>query len=183
MKRCFQTTMLAGVAALLLCGTATIMAQAPGGGGPGGMGNFDPAQMRQRMMDRIKENLGVTNDDEWKIIQERIEKVQEAQREAGGGFGGFGMMGPRRGGQGQGGQGQAQVRGGGMFGGTPNPAAEELRTALENNASNDVIKAKLAALRESRKAAEAKLEKARQDLQKVLTQKQEAQLVLMGMLK
>jgi len=173
--------MLAGVAALLLSGATTIMAQAPGGGGPG---NFDPAQMRQRMMDRMKENLGVTNDDEWKIIQDRIEKVQEAQREAGSGFGGgFGGMGGQRRGQGQGqAQDNNQRRPGGMFG-TPNPAAEELRTALENNASAEVIKVKLTALRESRKAGEAKLEKARQDLQKVLTQKQEDQLVLMGMLK
>src|ERR1019366_7773485 len=40
----------------------------PGGGGgmggPGG-GNFDPAQMQQMMMQRVQEQLGITNDTDW----------------------------------------------------------------------------------------------------------------------
>ncbi len=43
----------------------------PGGGGPGG--NFDPAQMRQRMAERMREQFGVKDDTEWKLISERIE--------------------------------------------------------------------------------------------------------------
>src|SRR5262245_66299436 len=54
-----------------------------GGGGPG---NFDPEQMRQRMMERYKEALGMS-DDEWKLASPKIEKVMAAQRDAR--FGGF----------------------------------------------------------------------------------------------
>ncbi|MEP0841816.1 MAG: hypothetical protein HRF43_03795, partial [Phycisphaerae bacterium] len=64
-------------------------------GGRGGRGNFDPAQMRQRMMDNIKEELAAS-DDEWKVLQPKVEKVLDAQRETrGGGFGGFGGFGGR----------------------------------------------------------------------------------------
>src|SRR3982750_4077975 len=59
-----------------------------------GGGNFDPAQMRQRMMDRLKEQLGAT-DEELQVLQPRIEKVWQLQRDASGGRGFFG--GTRRG--------------------------------------------------------------------------------------
>lgn len=48
---------------------------------PDGPPNF--AQMRQEMMDRLKEAVGAS-DDEWKVIQPRIEKVQDLQRQTGG---------------------------------------------------------------------------------------------------
>mgnify|MGYP001074398676 CR=1 FL=1 len=58
-----------------------------------------------------------------------------------------------------------------------------LQTTLENkDASADDIKAKLTALRTSRAKKEADLKSAREELRKVLTLRQEAQLVLMGML-
>src|SRR5947199_5254232 len=90
MKRIKYMMLLAGVAGLLSLGVGNAAAQ--------GRGNFDPEQFRQRMMDNYKERLEVKSDDEWKIIQERIEKVTTAQRDArlGGGFGRFG--GGRRGG-------------------------------------------------------------------------------------
>ncbi|MEK7685915.1 MAG: hypothetical protein AAB466_10885 [Verrucomicrobiota bacterium] len=157
----------------------------PGRGG-------DPEQFRQRMAERIRERLEVKNDDEWKLLQARIEKVAQARREVGfgGGFGGgaFGRRGgPGGGGPGGGPGGQAdnnqQRRGPGGFGTEPSPEAEALQKALEGKASNDEIKAKLASLREAQKAKEAKLEKAQEELRKVLTVKQEAECVLMGMLR
>ena len=42
------------------------------------------------MMDRFREQFEVKDDDEWKLIQDRIEKVMEARRAAGG-FGGMGF--------------------------------------------------------------------------------------------
>ncbi len=211
MKRLMQSMILAGVAAYML-DTTSLLAQPAGGGGNnrGNRGNrnaqgngnnanannnranFDPAQMRQRMMDRYKETLGVTNDDEWKIVEERIQKVMDAQRDSRGG-GGMGMMGGRRGGAAPGGatpqdanatQGanpQNQRRGGNRA--DANPAATELQKALDENAAATVINDKLASYRDSRKAAEAKLEQAQAELQKVVTRKQEARLVLMGLLK
>lgn len=147
-------------------------------GDRGGRGNFDPAQMRQRMMERIREEFDVKSDDEWKIIETRLSKVMEAQREArmGMGFGGF--RGPRRGG----GDGGDNVRRNNPFG-EPSPEAEALQKAVELKASSEELKTKLAKFRESRKAKEAALEKAQDDLRKVLSARQEAAAVLAGLLK
>jgi len=60
---------------------------------------------------------------------------------------------------------------------------DELRDLLEkDDASKGDIKAKLAAYRADRKAREAKLKKAQEDLRQLLTIKQEAQAVLSGLL-
>jgi hypothetical protein len=147
-----------------------------GQGGPGGGGNWDPAQMRQRMMDRMREQFGVKDDTEWKLISERIEKVSDARRETAGR--GMGMMfggGGRGGGQGGGGR--------GGFGGEPIPEQDALQKAVESNAPADEIKTKLAKYREAMKAKEAKLVKAQDELKQVLSVKQEATAVLMGLLK
>jgi len=83
-----------------------------GGGGGGGRGNFDPAQMRERMMERYKEVLEVNNDDEWKALQPLVEKVTEARMQSMAGMGRGMFGGPRRGGNddsaGQRRQGQAR---------------------------------------------------------------------------
>ena len=69
---------------------------APGGGGgaggPGGFGGgrIDPTQFRQMMNDRMKELMGA-NDEEWKALQPRIEKVQQLSRDASN-FGGMGLL-------------------------------------------------------------------------------------------
>lgn len=168
---------IAGAAVLLSMGSQNVMAQ---GQGRQGRGNFDPEQFRERMMSRMREQLDVKDDAEWKIIETRLEKVMEARREAGPGGGGFGAFGrgPRGGGdQGGGGGGR---RG---FGPEPSPEQEALQKAIESNASTDEIKAKLAKVRAARQQKEAELEKAQADLKQVLSAKQEAQCVLMGMLR
>jgi hypothetical protein len=187
MKNLVKTTLLTGVAALLLTGSANLMAQQDQGQqNRPNRGNFDPAQMRQRMMDNLRERFEVKSDDEWKIIQTRIEAVTQARRDAStmGGFGG--MMG-RRGQGGPGGPGaqadNTQRRGPGGFGGEPNPAVEALQKALEGKASNDELKAKMAAVRDSIKEREAKLEKAQAELKKVLSVRQEAEAMVMGLVK
>ena len=72
-----------GIAAATSLGTGKLAAQnnsatppdsASGNGGQGrqgrqGRGNFDPAQMQQRMMDNYKERLEITDDTEWKAIE------------------------------------------------------------------------------------------------------------------
>ena len=63
-------------------------------------GNFDPAQAQQRMMERYKEQFAVTNDDEWKVMEPRIQKVMDARREVG--MGGAGRALSSRGGAGGG---------------------------------------------------------------------------------
>jgi len=146
-----------------------------GGGDNGrrGRGNFDPAQFQQRMLDNAKERLGITSDDEWKVIQPLVEKVFQTRRETM-----TGMRGPRRGGDngGNGGNNRPAVTP------TPNPEAEALQQALDSKAEADVLKTKLAAFRDARKVKEAALTKAQEDLRKVLSVRQEASAVLMGLL-
>jgi hypothetical protein len=169
MKRLPQWLALAGVAVALIVSAGQVQAQ--------GRGNFDPEQMRQRMMERYKEAMEVKNDAEWKLIEERITKVSEARREVG--FGGRGMMmGGRRGG----GPGGDQAGGRGGSGAEANPEADALQKALEAKASTEEIKAKLSKFREARKTKEANLAKAREELKKVLTVRQEASAVMLGLL-
>jgi len=166
-------TLLAG----LLITTASGMAQQGQGGGQGrGRGNFDPAQFQARMEENVKERLQAS-DDEWKVIQPLLAAVMEKQRAAGAGrFGGFGGRRGGPGGPGGGGPG-AGPRGGGS------PEVAALNEALDSSsASTADIKAKLAALRESRKKSEAELKKAREELRQVLSLKQEARCVVMGIL-
>jgi hypothetical protein len=181
MNRLNRILALAAVAAAFVVGGSTALAQPRGGGG----GGFDPEQFRQRMMDRYREQLGVTGDAEWKIVEERINKVNEARREAGGGRNMF--MGRRGGGGGGGGaegggggNGNRGNRGG--FGGSPSAEAEALQKAIDAKASPDEIKAKLAKYRDAQKAKHENLTKAQDDLRKVLNVRQEASAVLMGLL-
>jgi len=189
MNNLFKSVLLSGITASFLMGVTPLMAQpAPGGqGGPGG-NPPDPTQMRQQMMDRLRERFDVKDDAEWKILATRIEKVNTARREAGGGFGGMGrMMRPPGGGQGgpnatAGQPGQQGGRRGG-FGAEPSAEEADLQKALDGKASNDELKTKLAAVREARKVKEAALAAAQEDLRKVLSVKQEAEALLMGLVK
>jgi hypothetical protein len=139
--------------------------------------------MRQQMMARYREQLAIKDDAEWGVIEGRINKINEARRNTARGFGGFGGRGGGPGGQGgPGGPGGGQGGRGG-WGGQPNPEAEALQRALDGGASADDVKAKLAAYRASQKQKEAALDKAQDDLRQVLSVKQEATAVLMGLLK
>src|SRR5262249_36513521 len=138
---------VAGAAAALMLGTPSASAQRQGG-----RGNFDPEQMRQRMMERYREAFDVKSDDEWKVIETRITKVMDAQRDLRSG-GGFGRAFGRRGGDNGGGPGGAGGAGGGgdnprpprnPFGGEPSAEAESLQKAIDAKASNEEIKSKLA---------------------------------------
>jgi hypothetical protein len=181
-----QVLKATGVAVLLaLAATVSAQDNQPGqnnqdrrnrGGGPGGPGggNFDPAQMQQRMMDNVREELGFTNDTDWSAVQPLVQKVMDARRDVG--FGGMGMMG--RGGRGgRGGQGGGR---GGMFGQT-SPEQQALQSAIEANAPAAQIKELLAKYKAAKAEKQAKLAAAQADLRKVLSVKQEAQATLMGL--
>jgi predicted S18 family serine protease len=178
MNRLVKLTVLAGVAALL-GGAANLMAQQDQPAPPP-RPSFDPEQMRQMMMDRYKEALEVTSDDEWKVISERIQKVMDARREVGFGGMGRGMFG--RGGRG--GDNAAQGGGGrrGGFFGQPSAELEALQKAIDAKASADELKAALAKYRAARKQKEANLEKAQEELKQVLNARREAVCVTMGLL-
>jgi uncharacterized membrane protein len=169
-------------------------------------GNFDPQQMRQRMSERMREQFGITDESEWKLIFERINKVMEARRAAGGfggpgGFGG-GMMrppggpggppggnsqeqgGPPPGGPGgPGGFGSSPGGPGGPFGMRPSsPEVEALRKAIESKASNEELKARIADVKAARVKNQAALAKAQEELKQVMSLQQEAVATSMGLL-
>ena len=136
------------------------------GGGPSG--NWDPAQMQQRMVDGVRDRLGFTNDTEWAAVEPLVTKVVAARFDVGMGGGMRGMMGGRnRGGQG---------------GGQANPEQEALQKAIDDNAPSSQIKDLLAKYKTLQKAKQAKLETAQAALKAVLAPgKQEAEAVLLGL--
>ncbi len=152
-------------------------------GGPGGR-QFDPERMHQMMEQRMRQQLGAT-EQEWKVLGPRVMKVAELSRQTrGGGMGGMmpGGMGPMMGG-----------RRGSMMGGGPGgpgkeqtaveKAHEQLRTVLDNtSATPEQIKTQLAALRKARETARQQLAAAQKDLRETITVRQEAQLVMMDIL-
>jgi len=147
-------------------------------------GNFDPAQFRERQLERYRERIEVKSDEDWKKLEPLIGKVMDAQREARmgmgfGGFGGRGGGGARGGGGGNGNQGGNLNRAGGQR----IPEATELQKALDDKASAEEVKAKVAKFRDARKVKEAELEKAQGALRKALSPRQEAGAVLVGLLK
>jgi len=139
------------------------------------------AEFRKRMADRMREQLGATEEEFTKVLQPRIEKIQQIQRRTRGGF--PGGRGGRRGGRRGGGERQPAE-------GAPErektdveKKTEALQSLLEDKASKaDAVKAALDALRKARAKAEADLATARKELRAVVTVRQEAQLVLMRIL-
>lgn len=171
-KRILAVLAVVAVAAL----AGSVYAGEAGGGGRGGRGGGPGgADYRQRMMDGIKSAL-VATDEEWKVLQPRIEKVSTLNRQ----LQGTGMMGMFR-----------RNRGGDVAGGGEAPApttelekkTQELEKLLENkDAKPEDIKTRLTALRDERAKAKEELEKAKKELRETLTLRQEAQLVLLNML-
>jgi hypothetical protein len=172
------------LAALVMGFGGLVFAQAGGQGGPGG-GNFNREDWRKRMQERMqqreqrmREELGMT-EDEWEVIGPMINEIQRKQRDA--------MSGGRR--RGFGGPGGGP--GGGPNGPEAQPpegeqeetAADALRKTLENKeAPAAEITEKLAAYRKEIEGKLAEVKAAREELRKVVTQRQEALLVLMGVL-
>lgn len=139
------------------------------GANNGGRGNFDPSAM----MERLREQFGVTDDAEWALISERLTKVSELRRGAMGG-GVLGRGGPPGGGAAGG---QRPTRGT-----TGSPESDALRAAITDKMPDAEIKSRLDRLREVRKQNDAKLAKAQEDLRAVLTVRQEAVAVMFGLL-
>jgi hypothetical protein len=141
-------------------------------GGDRGRGNFDPQAMRDRFSGMIKEQMSAT-DEEWKVIEPKLTKVMEARRDGGGFGGGFRGRGGDRGSDSQQQSDASPVQN----------ASRELRQVLDNkDATAEQIAEKLKTLREAKEKAKTSLASAQKDLKEVLTQRQEAVLVMFGML-
>jgi hypothetical protein len=186
MAKMNQWLAMAGAALIMSLGTNQVLAQSNngkqgGGGGRQARGNFDPAQMQQRIMDRYKEVLEVTDDTEWKAMQPLVQKVMDLRRESFSGRG-RGMMGrgSRGGGNAQPAD-QGQQRRGGVSG-PSNPEADALQKAIDLKAPKAELTVALEKYMAARKTKQAALEQAQADLRKVLTRRQEAIAALNGLL-
>ena len=169
-----KVLVMVGIVAGLCLGAGVVKAQDNNAGGQTnssgrGRGNWDPAQMQKRMMDGIRERLGFTNDVEWTAVQPLIQKVMDARSETRGGGFGFGRSGRPPGG------GSSS-----LF--KTLPEADALQKAIEDKAPAEQVKNAMEKYRAAKKVSEAKLAAAQADLQKVLTQRQEAMAVLAGYL-
>jgi hypothetical protein len=186
-----QLLAIGGMAAALFLSAGIVSAQNdnPGaggggggqGGGRGGFRNMDPAQMQQRMMDRVKEELNFTNATEWSAVQPLIQKVMDARRDVGFGGGMGRMFGNRNRNNNGGPAGGNNNNNRPNFGQQPSPEAEALQKSIDDNAPTAQIKAALAKYQASQKAKQAKLVQAQESLRKVLSPKQEAQATLLGL--
>ncbi|MCK4276479.1 MAG: hypothetical protein KAX78_08195 [Phycisphaerae bacterium] len=134
-------------------------------------------RFRQRAAERMKEQLAVS-DEEWKVLSPRIEKVQGLLRDS----------------QGRQMRGRDRARSGRRDAAARERTAdreqtdvekksEALRTLLENQQAKPAeIKSAMSALRKARDKSRQELVPARKELREVVTLRQEAQLVLMGLL-
>lgn len=176
-----------GVAVAMLLSAATLVAQndnnnnnrPDGDRRERGRGGFGP-EFQQRMMENLREHMKVKDDAEWKVLEGRVQAVMDARREIGFGGGNFGRL-MRRPGE----SGNDDRGGGGGRGRGPEPTAEqaELDKAIDSNASKEDLKKAMAKLRDSKKEKEAKLDKAQEELKKILNAHQEAVALSAGLIK
>ena len=189
---------LAGFVVVLSLGAARVEAQNGGGGGGGGGGfgggrpNFDPAQLRQNFQDNMREQHEVTNDEEWKVIGDQVQKVFDAQLQVGASS--LNMMRMFRRNNNNNGQGGANAQGGARRAGggggfaallgadTADPEGEALQSAIDRNAPVAEMKAAIAKVTAARKQKQDRLDQARTDLRQLLTPRQEAIAVSLGLL-
>jgi len=140
---------------------------------------------QQRMIEMVKQDLGAT-DNEWTVIKPRLTKVMTLSREIN--PRGMGMMRPGRPGDDMPGRNPR-----GRQGQPPQPnqaekseiqkATDALQEVLDKtDATPDDIKAKLLALRNAKEKSKQELAKAQQELKEILSVRQEAKLVLSGLL-
>jgi len=128
--------------------------------------------MRQMMQQRMKEQLGAT-DEQWETLGPQIEKVQTLTTQIKGG--GMTTLMRGRGLTAEAAEGEEQT--------DLEKATQELQTALADEASKpDDIKKLLTALRDAREKSKEELAKEQDALRKIVNVRQEAQLVLMGLL-
>ena len=154
--------MLAGLLALVGLALAQEDVGGRRGGAPG-----DRASRATRQMARFKAALGAS-DAEWKVLEPKIQLVMTRSREAQIGRGMYGRPGATP---------EAPA--------TPlAKAAADLQKTLDNSqATPEQVGAKLAAVRAAQEQADAALAAARDSLRSSANPRQEAQLVLMGILR
>ena len=144
----------------------------------------DPTQLRQGNVASLREQLGITNDVEWNLVNERIQKVQEAQRVVQNDSGTrAGLLAMNLSGnvanrlQGQGSALQALAARS-----TPPAEAGTLQKAVTNHSPDEETRTAIDRLNELRKTHRDALRDAQTALRLLLTVKQEAVATVNGLL-
>lgn len=144
--------------------------------GPPDFANMDPQQMQAMMqkmiLSNLRDQLAVTNDAEWGVLEGRLTKVMKLRMEV--------VMSSMAGGLRSGNMGPMAARFAEMY--PLGPEAAALDKAVKNSASSAEIKSALAKMLEARKRKQAELDSAQSDLRQLLTLRQESRLVLDGLL-
>jgi len=181
--RCLRQPVAAALMGLFVASLPALAQNTPTPEAPAGSDErrtrreFNPEEMRNRMSTALREQFQVEDDAEWAIISERIQKIAELRRAGGGGLAGAMAM------RGMGPQpGRVDSAGARPRMGGGSPETEALVAAVRSKAPDAELKARLERLREVRKANEAKLTEAQEELRAVLNLRQEAIAVVAGLL-
>lgn len=135
-------------------------------------GKTSPIEAESRTLAKLRERLEVADDAEWTVISERILKVEEARRN---------LWTPGASGRGAPPL-TAKPKRSSKAGPSAHPEQDALRSALADKLPDAEIKARLAQAHEAQRQSESRLTKAQADLRGVLTIRQEAVAVTMGLL-
>lgn len=130
----------------------------------------NPADAQARVLDRLREKLDVTDDTEWAIIMERMTTIDEIRRTLW--TSSASSRGPLPGTE-------KNKRKSGSSG---NPERDALRSAVSDNLPDAEIKSRLARAHEIHRRNEARLAQAQANLRAVLSIRQEAVVVMAGIL-
>jgi hypothetical protein len=150
---------------------------------------MQPEQMQAQISQRLKELLGSSND-EWKAIEPKVLKVYSLTSSQARGFQMRSLMmransqaNTQANNQTNASNTQRASAGNRIANSASDKTVEELQTLLQNsNASNAQIKNKLTEVRNAREKTQEELAKAQKELRELLTLRQEAILVSVGLL-
>jgi len=151
-------------------------------GGPGGqqgfgqMGGQQAGQMQTMITQALKQKLGCT-DDEWTVLGPKVLKVYTLLSSQSTGLQMRQLMGNSRQGNSQGRSGSNQSTS------SDDKTIEELQTLLlSEDTTSTQLKSKIAEVRKAKEKTRQELAKAQKDLRELLSLKQEAILISLGML-
>ena len=137
-----------------------------------------------RLLEHGRQKLDVKDDQEWKIIQDRLERVLRAQREYQNGLFSLKARNLPNGGKKADKSGLAIDSGSGVRGGSGSEVdAAALRRIVDSKAEANEVKSAVAKVRATLKQQQEELERAQEDLRVVLTPRQEAVALLSGWLR
>ena len=134
----------------------------------------DPASAESRQLSRLRERLDVADDAEWAVISDRIGKVEELRRNLASGARGA-RVAPAA-------AANDKNRRNARAGGSANPEYDALRAAVTDDYPDAEIKSRLARAHDAYQQREAQLARAQADLRSVLSVRQEAMVVMFGLL-